>query len=267
MMFTEGLDESAISWIKQVLPHSHIYQIHPFSSKFCYIATLFSPFIFSILALNFGTLLYLLLQGSDVKKSQSRSPLTDKLGEKYAIPRSPLAYSNSSSHVLPPLKFHSGLLGAHNTVALSTDSNEDEYEDEDDCDGDDNDSESVASAPDELHLHYSDEEIFNLKSKMNSNPGLGLRPTLIRGLSKENLRIEVPGNTKRFIDGDSMFLGSATSLASGSLSNCQLRGKVQPHSAYVRNNLHTLPFSQINSNVVSKYINFYEYILILNSIL
>nr|GMD87611.1 uncharacterized protein LOC109150480 isoform X3 [Ipomoea batatas] len=98
MMFTEGLDESAISWIKQ---------------------------------------------GSDVKKSQSRSPLTDKLGEK-----------------------------------------------------------------------------------------LGLRPTLIRGLSKENLRIEVPGNTKRFIDGDSMFLGSATSLASGSLSNCQLRGKVQPHSAY-----------------------------------
>nr|GMD84221.1 Epidermin biosynthesis protein like [Ipomoea batatas] len=187
MMFTEGLDESAISWIKQ---------------------------------------------GSDVKKSQSRSPLTDKLGEKYTIPRSPLAYSNSSSHVLPPLKFHSGLLGAHNTVALSTDSNEDEYEDEDDYDGDDNDSESVASAPDELHLHYSDEEIFNLKSKMNSNPGLGLRPTLIRGLSKENLRIELPGNTKRFIDGDSMFLGSATCLASGSLSNCQLRGKVQPHSAY-----------------------------------
>lgn len=184
------------------------------------------------MGLKFGTSYY--LQGSDVKKSQSRSPLTDKHGEKYAIPRSPLAYSSSTSHVLPPLKFHSGLLGAHNTVALSTDSNEDdEY---DDYDGDDNDTESVASAPDELDLHYSDEDMFNLKSKLNSNPGLGIRPTLIRGLSKENLRVEVPGITRRFTDGESMFVGSARSAASAPLSTCQLRGKVQPHSAYVRNN-------------------------------
>ncbi|RAL51189.1 hypothetical protein DM860_018215 [Cuscuta australis] len=165
MMFTEGLDESAISWIKQ---------------------------------------------GCDVKKSENRSPLS----ENYPLPRSPLAYSGTL-HGLPPLKFYSGFLGASpTTVALSPDRYEDEYEDYD--------SESVGSGPEETSLHHLDEEMLNLKSEIESNGELGIRPNLIKGVSKENLRIELPGNSRRFTDVQSVF----------GVSNILLRGNTQPRSAY-----------------------------------
>ncbi|CAH9091069.1 unnamed protein product [Cuscuta epithymum] len=177
MMFTEGLDESAISWIKQ---------------------------------------------GSDAKKSEDRSPLS----EKYSVPRSPLDYSRSRvMHGLPPLKFYSGWLGpSHTTVSLNPESEEDEYDDYDDR-------ESTASGPEDIgNLHSSYEEMSNSKSHFESNQELGiLRPNLIRGVSKESLRIDVPGSANRFTEVQSAFGGS---VASGFLSSSHLRGKAQPHSAY-----------------------------------
>ncbi|CAN4104391.1 unnamed protein product [Withania somnifera] len=194
-MFTEGLDESAINWIKQ---------------------------------------------GSEVKQScNTRSPLSEKFDDdKYPIPRSPLASYMPNSHVLPPLKFHSGLLKPLNTVALSVDSNED------DCDFDYDDeeieSESVASASNEFDDgHYSEEEeamgtkIFDQSTNLCQVKGAGLSnrhgSTLNRGILKEKLRIEVPGNARRFTDLG--FQGSGQRAKNlGVLS--QLHEQVQSHSAY-----------------------------------
>lgn len=184
-MFTEGLDESAINWIKQ---------------------------------------------GSEVKQSCSnntRSPLSEKLDDRYPIPRSPLACYTPNSHVLPPLKFHSGLLKPLNTVALSVDSNDD------DCDFDYDDeeieSESVASASEELNGHYSEEEEEALSTNTCQIKGAGMSnrngSTLNRGVLQGNLRIEVPGNARRFTEGSGQ---NAQILGIPSY----LREKVQPHSAY-----------------------------------
>ncbi|XP_049414929.1 uncharacterized protein LOC125877740 [Solanum stenotomum] len=185
-MFTEGLDESAINWIKQ---------------------------------------------GSEVKQSCSnntRSPLSEKLDDRYPIPRSPLACYTPNSHVLPPLKFHSGLLKPLNTVALSVDSNDD------DCDFDYDDeeieSESVASASEELNGHYSEEEeeeALSTNSCQIKGAGMSNRngSTINRGVLQGNLRIEVPGNARRFTEGSgqkAQILGIPG----------YLREKVQPHSAY-----------------------------------
>ncbi|KAI3457041.1 hypothetical protein Pfo_013704 [Paulownia fortunei] len=198
-MFTEGLDESAINWIKK---------------------------------------------GSDVEQCQTRSPLTEKLDTKYPLPRSPLAYSSSnytSSHVLPPLKFHSGLLKPLKTVTLSVDSNEDES----DYYNDDNDdeSESVGSAPDEICGNHSDddavdrrviggfkEDMFNLNSSKKLNDRK-YGSTINRGLLKEDLRVEVPGSVRRFTDGEwgSRGCGQSSAVSGGS---CRLQEKKQPHSAY-----------------------------------
>ncbi|WMV39524.1 hypothetical protein MTR67_032909 [Solanum verrucosum] len=185
-MFTEGLDESAINWIKQ---------------------------------------------GSEVKQSCSsntRSPLSEKLDDRYPIPRSPLACYTPNSHVLPPLKFHSGLLKPLNTVALSVDSNDD------DCDFDYDDeeieSESVASASEELNGHYSEEEeeeALSTNSCQIKGAGMSNRngSTLNRGVLQGNLRIEVPGNARRFTEGS----GQKAQILG--IPSC-LREKVQPHSAY-----------------------------------
>ncbi|KAL0362547.1 UNVERIFIED_CONTAM: hypothetical protein Scaly_1209900 [Sesamum calycinum] len=195
-MFTEGLDESAINWIKK---------------------------------------------GSDVEQCQTRSPLTEKLDMKYPLPRSPLAYSSSnftSSHVLPPLKFHSGLLKPINTVALSVDSNEDEsdyYNDDE--------SESVGSAPDEVSRNHSDDDMVDrpvirgFEEDMlyvNSSKNLNDRKhvsTINRGPLKEDLRVEVPGSVRRFTDGEwgSRGCGPSTGVSVGS---CRMYEKNQPHSAY-----------------------------------
>ncbi|CAK9151820.1 unnamed protein product [Ilex paraguariensis] len=196
-MFTEGLDDSAINWIKQK---------------------------------------------SDQEQLQSRSPLSEKLDCEYLLPKSPVLYNSStsmSSHILPPLKFHSGLLGPHNTVTLSINSDKDSYDDNEET-------ESVASAPDEVDGNYSeeeelekpaincyDEEIFGMKSSMKLNGSRGDGPkgrygsTLNRGLLMENLRIDVPENARTFTDTQFSFGGSTTSGGS-----YRSRGKVQFHSAY-----------------------------------
>ncbi|TMW96604.1 hypothetical protein EJD97_007098 [Solanum chilense] len=185
-MFTEGLDESAINWIKQ---------------------------------------------GSEVKQpcssSNTRSPLSEKLDDRYPISRSPLACYTPNSHVLPPLKFHSGLLKPHNTVALSVDSNDD------DCDFDYDDeeieSESVASASEELNGHYSEEEEEALSTNSCQIKRAGLSnqngSTINRGVLQGNLRIEVPVNARRFTEGSGQ---KAQILGIPSY----LRENVQPHSAY-----------------------------------
>ncbi|GFP93447.1 mitochondrial phosphate carrier protein 3 mitochondrial [Phtheirospermum japonicum] len=84
------------------------------------------------------------MQGPDSEQqSQTRFPLTEKLDMKYSLPRSPLAHSSSnytSPHILPPLKFYSGLLKPLNTVALSVDNNDNES----DYSNDENDYESKA---------------------------------------------------------------------------------------------------------------------------
>ncbi|KAG5545886.1 hypothetical protein RHGRI_018143 [Rhododendron griersonianum] len=199
-MFTEGLDQSAINWIKQ---------------------------------------------GSEVEQKHARSPLTEKIGLPFPLPRSPLAFNSptyKSTHVLPPLKFHSGLLGPRNPATLSLDSNEEEEEEDDD--------ESVASAPDdsggadsgwnyseEESLRYSDveylekpvekrydEEMFG--SKLNHKVS-----SLNKGVLKEGLRVEVPGNYRRFTDGELGFGGGAYQKTVGG-GSCQLREKVQLHNAF-----------------------------------
>ncbi|KAF8410912.1 hypothetical protein HHK36_003449 [Tetracentron sinense] len=181
-MFTEGLDESAINWIKQ---------------------------------------------GSDVEQ-QVRSPLKEKI---YLdpVPKSPSVYNSKSylsPHILPPLKFHSGLLGPRSTVTLSLDDNDDE-------------SESVASVPDDMDGNSSeafedeglgssdtdwlekpvvpcyDEELFCVKSSKNLNyvPDSGSDgrhgSSVNRGSSKKNLRIEVPENVSSSKDGDLGMRGHA----------------------------------------------------------
>lgn len=177
------------------------------------------------------------MQGSEIKQScNTRSPLSEKIDDRFPIPRSPLACYTPNSHVLPPLKFHSGLLKPLNTVALSVDSSED------DCDFDYDDeaieSESVASASEELNGHYSEVEEEELGTKVfdrgtNScqikGAGLGNRngSTLNRGILQENLRIEVPGNGRRFTEGSGQ---KAKILGIPSY----MREQVQPHSAYVR---------------------------------
>ncbi|PIN16647.1 hypothetical protein CDL12_10693 [Handroanthus impetiginosus] len=196
-MFTEGLDESAINWIKK---------------------------------------------GSDVEQCQTRSPLTEKLDTKYPLPRSPLSYASSnytSSHILPPLKFHSNLLKPLNTVTLSAESNGDDsdyYNDDE--------SESVGSAPDEIcGNHFDDddgvdtstiggfeEDIFNLNQSQKMNERK-YASTINRGLSKEDLHIKVPGSLRRFTDGawGSKGCGPSSVVSGGS---CQLQENNQPHSAY-----------------------------------
>ncbi|KAK9285459.1 hypothetical protein L1049_024652 [Liquidambar formosana] len=162
-------------------------------------------------------------QGSGVEQ-RVRSPLTDKFACE-TFPKSPLVYNTDSymsPHVMPPLKFRSGLLAPHSVVALSTDDDEDD-------DGDDN--ESVGSAPEDLDYNYSevfeeegvgsnnidfsenpavqcyDEEIFGLKSSTTNLNSITVIRSDVRcgpsnkGLSKENLGTEVPDNFRRFTDG------------------------------------------------------------------
>ncbi|KAL7129260.1 hypothetical protein ABFS83_13G053500 [Erythranthe nasuta] len=194
-MFTEGLDESAINWIKR---------------------------------------------GSDAEQCRTRSPLTEKLDTKYPLPRSPLAYTSSnykSSHILPPLKFHSGLLKPLNSLSVDSNEEESDYY---------NDDESVgsASAPDETcvdHSDYEDDEVdrlptvggfkddddmFNLNSsKKTSDRKFG--STINRGMLKDNLRVEVPRSLTRFsdVEWDSKGCGQSSAVSGGS---CRLN----PRSAY-----------------------------------
>ncbi|KAL1560530.1 hypothetical protein AAHA92_10730 [Salvia divinorum] len=206
-MFTEGLDESAIDWIKK---------------------------------------------GSGSEQYQSRSPLSERIDTKYHLPRSPLAYNSSSyasSHVLPPLKFHSGLVKPLSSVNLSVESNEDEsdyYNDDNDDEG-----ESVGSAP---HGNNSDDDAvdgpmirgfegdmfhFSAGNKLN---GVKPKSTIKRGLLQEDLRVEVPGDVRRFMDGEwgSTGYGQSSAVSAGS---CRLNDRKDPNSAY------GTPIGRLSENV------------------
>ncbi|XP_057954737.1 uncharacterized protein LOC131148823 isoform X2 [Malania oleifera] len=210
-MFTEGLDESAINWIKQ---------------------------------------------GSNAE--QVKSPLAEKFGSN-SFPKSPLVCNSPScvsSPVLPPLKFHSGLLGSHSIVAPILDA--------DDDDGTDDNDESVASAPDALDGNCSDlledessehnytdfsgkpsvwccnEEILDLKTspKLNQNTitrSNGCRgSSIIRGLSKENISIDIPVKFERRNDGELRSMGCAQ-------RNLTPGGSCQPHRQVLECNESGIP--------------------------
>ncbi|KAH6788803.1 portal protein [Perilla frutescens var. frutescens] len=209
-MFTEGLDESAINWIKK---------------------------------------------GSDSEQYPSRSPLSEKLDTKYHLPRSPLSYNSSSytsSHALPPLKFHSGLLKPLSTITLSAESNEDDsdyYNDDNDDEG-----ESVGSAPhgncgntsdddavDGPVIRGFEEDMFHLNACKKLND-VKYRSTLNRGLLKEDLRVEVPGSLRRFTGGEwgSRGYGQSSAVSGGS---CRLNDRKEPNSAY------GTPIGKLSENV------------------
>ncbi|CAK9315428.1 unnamed protein product [Citrullus colocynthis] len=167
-MFTDGLDETAINWIKK---------------------------------------------GTDKTledETRLRSPLAEKTSPDL-FPKSPLPFNTSgfmSSHALPPLKFHSGLLPLHSLASPCLD------DEDDDDDGDYDINESIASVPFEEDGVYSDddgmgfqdfdEDAFSYQSSVYSGgiKAPGTRNISInRGHLKENLRIEVPVNLRRFPDG------------------------------------------------------------------
>ncbi|CAL5364078.1 unnamed protein product [Camellia sinensis] len=179
----------------------------------------------------------------------------ENFDHEFIAPRSPLSFNSStymSPHVLPPLKFHSGLVGPHNTVTVSLGSN-----DEDDDDSDDD--ESVASVPNDPGGNYSEEEglrysdvesleksveksydndMFGSKLNKNLNQstvfGLegGQGSTLNKGLLMEDLRIEVPKNYRRFTDGVLGFGMRGAHLNTESGGSCRLHERIQLHNAY-----------------------------------
>ncbi|GAB4859291.1 hypothetical protein Ancab_010753 [Ancistrocladus abbreviatus] len=172
-MFTEGLDESAINWIKK------------------------------------GT-------GND-----SRHSSVEKFGYDQ-VPKSPLLHSSGnymSPKALPPLRFHSSLLGPHRISTLDDDSYSHES-------GYDDDDESVASAPDygrnsevaeeevsesnstygleKPTAHGYDEEIVGLQANRTRHTNMRAEThfgsSINRELSKANLKVEVPDSIRRFSD-------------------------------------------------------------------
>ncbi|KAM3684561.1 hypothetical protein ACJW31_11G053000 [Castanea mollissima] len=202
-MFTEGLDESAVKWVKQ---------------------------------------------GSDLQVEEPplvRSPLSEKIGCD-PFPKSPLSHrsfnGSSLTHVLPPLKFHCGLLAPHSLVTPCLD-DDDEYE-------------SVASAPDEEDTNYSDseeevdfldkpilqcyndDEIFGYTYKSSTNFSRAHGSSLNKGgLSKEKLKIEVPENFRRYTtDGE---LGTRKCAQKGS-TTAPIGGGTELHRR-VLFNLHGPP--------------------------
>lgn len=152
-------------------------------------------------------------QGTDKSvedETRIRSPLSEKTSTD-PFPKSPLAFNGNgfmSSQVLPPLKFHSGLLAPRSLASSCLD-------DDDDDDGDYDINESIASVPFDEDGIYSDddgmgfrdfdEDAFSYQSRVNSG-GIKVSGTrnmcsINRGHLKEDLKIEVPVNLRRFPDG------------------------------------------------------------------
>lgn len=195
-MFTDGLDETAIKWIKQ---------------------------------------------GTDTEQ-KIRSPLTEKLSLD-PIPRSPSLCnikSISSPHNLPPLKFYSGLLSTRSTAGLSLDDDEESSAASVSYDMDDNysdvfEEEGFGSSDTDLSdrssaLRRYERELFGVKSFKNLGlesttyiPDGGYVSSMNRG-SKENLRINVPGNLTRFRDGEFNIKGSSQRK---SASDCKEQAQEQ----------------------------------------
>jgi hypothetical protein len=201
------------------------------------------------------------LQGSDAEESQPkvRSPLSPLSAEKLSpvaaaenpFPKSPLFY-NSSSHLLPPLKFHSGLLTPHSIVSPCLQNKEE-----------DDDNVSVASVSDyEIgRRNYTEEDGFEdigpsdfdylekpvMQSYQDEDEEeiFGVtrnRPTaktkLNRGVLKEDLKIELPGHFRRLksatqVDGDLGFRKSGTPKKNsvGPGGSFSLRERVQLRNA------------------------------------
>ncbi|KAJ4980949.1 hypothetical protein NE237_031786 [Protea cynaroides] len=171
-MFTEGLDESAIEWINK---------------------------------------------GSD-GGTQLRSPLVEKFTVG-TIPVSPLHNSKNylSPSILPPLKFHSGLLMPPSAMTLGLSDDDDDSvasvpDDMDICYSDESEEEGLGSSDHDLQekpiVQRYDEELLGGETISNFNPESGKGSngphgsSMIRGSSKEKLRIEVPDTIRRFRDGN-----------------------------------------------------------------
>ncbi|KAJ0052672.1 hypothetical protein Pint_01781 [Pistacia integerrima] len=194
-MFTEGLDETAINWVKQ---KSDVNQ---------------EPRVRSPLAERHSRDSY--------DPSFPKSPL--------------LYNSNTtlmSPHGLPPLKFHSGLLKPHSVLAPrlgdSEDDDDNDYVDESVASVSDNMDLNYTDEEEEEHLRYcneaDEEEMFGHKS---------CNTKLNRGLLN-NLKIEVPEINRRFTDGDSGIKKSSQKLltpSSGSNISSLLRERVQLRNA------------------------------------
>ncbi|PON88015.1 hypothetical protein TorRG33x02_162170 [Trema orientale] len=201
-MFTEGLDESAIKWIKQGSEAE-----------------------------------------AEILQPRVRSPLAERTAPD-PFPKSPSIFNNNgsftpSSHALPPLKFHSGLLAVPRSLAVPSLENDD-----------DDDDESIASASDSTysyeevltgsndskpreHLYDDDEELYGYKlntySKSNQvDMGLEGRngSSLNRGLLNQSLRIEVPDNFRRFTDGELGFRKTTVHKTSTPGSGKQLQKRI-----------------------------------------
>ncbi|GJU02566.1 hypothetical protein Tco_1112904 [Tanacetum coccineum] len=155
----------------------------------------------------------------------------------YLMPKTPLSFNSptyKSSNILPPLKFHSGLLPSHNLEINSFNEYEDDY-DFDEYDGHVDDHESVGSASDDMDCTYSEEEELN-EVMLNVNPvnvsgPVGLnKSTLNRGTIKEDLCVEVPQKTRKFTE--TGWHGGASTMPSSVSAASRLRDMLQPHSAY-----------------------------------
>ncbi|KAA8526659.1 hypothetical protein F0562_008138 [Nyssa sinensis] len=212
-MFTEGLDESAINWVKQV---SDVEQ-HPTRSP--------------------------LTEKFDHDYPLPKSPLAYNSNIYMSSPVLPPLQFHSGL-----LRVHNTV-----TLGLDSDGDEDDDESvasvPDDLGG--NYSEEEGSRYSDIDFlekpveQSYNEELFGLKSNKNLKQSTvfgsegRFELTLNRGLSKESLRIEVPENVRRFTDGGLGFGGNVqrNGISGGS---CRLREKVQLNNANgtpIRNNM------------------------------
>lgn len=172
-MFTEGLDETAIEWIKNGSDAKAENQR---------------------------------------QQASPRSPLAEKFGPDQ-FPKSPLPLSGNSSfsasHGLPPLKFHSGLLSPHGLMVLNSVDDEEEIDNDEESVVSVSDSTysyedvlgSIDSKPTVPYLE--DDEIFGHRSSSSAVGHKGrYGSSLNRGLLHESLRVEVPENFRTLTGGE-----------------------------------------------------------------
>lgn len=150
------------------------------------------------------------------EEAEVRSPLAERLSSE-RIPKSPIRFGGKglSSPVLPPLKFHSGLLTPHShafgiSSSLLDESEEESFdsvsegEDGNFSDGEVSVSNTVdyVERPISISQCYDEEELFGVKG-LKLKPKLEERNGILKsGLLNENLSIEVPGSVaRRFTDG------------------------------------------------------------------
>ncbi|KAL8512388.1 hypothetical protein ACS0TY_018756 [Phlomoides rotata] len=192
-MFTEGLDESAINWIKNGSDVEQDEARSPLTEKL------------------------------DTKYHLPRSPLaysSSNYTSSYVLP--PLKFHSS---LLKPLSTV--------TVNVESNEDESDYynDDESESVGSATDeiygNHSDDDAVDGPEIRGFDEDMLHLNS--NRKPKYG--STINRGLLKEDLRVEVPASLRRFTDGELGSTGYGCSSAVSGRSY-GLNNKKTPHSAY-----------------------------------